>query len=695
MPAESGKPPWGAAVSRENERDQNLASIARAGICGRIAQKQLDALKLPRNKRAIKRKNASAGHCGDHSLVKLASGGGHWCVHCRLITRTPTSLKSLAARPCRGEVLMSVHDTHSLRWSSGVTWCEACGGYMSRLPRSLKNPCPRNPPSASARNVLRRLRSGLPPTTASYLAQAAAEDDWAMGLEECISKTVVSQGRLGVTSTSTRPARDGAVSGGAYVGSQVVSDGANGVTAGRRHPREAAVVQEHGNQNRRRSSTTPVSTSRASRNAGAGDRLHLHRDEDDRSRRTDMSAHSRRGPRGGGPPRPAVSPGPGVAPRLGGSAEGHDVVNETARETEPALGTPSPVAGGACSSGHRALDLNLFCRPSAGDPWSRRIAPAKVYIGRKCHLCSLETVSKCRGCARPICMTCARGRRSCGGRDYFDDADQSRSGGDHLPNHQEALHGASGEQIKPCSTAAGAISHSQAANERGGGSDEAHIDGNHLHHRHPGCEVQPIALEEGGHRRHPAAKASASCNDSRQPRCHGLDRHCSDPGPPGNFNCDDDHGDATIGEAVHQQGPADKACASFDDSRQSLSHRRGQRAPLHGGAGPPAAPSEDFIDDEKRTKEADEAVCRQRPAAKACASFDDSRQLSPRLHDAVLAAGTSASSSSAHSVAQPNGASSSAADLASCSVLTCLKGACAVSAATVEGLVSLSRHGAT
>ncbi len=100
-------------------------------------------------------------------------------------------------------------------------------------------------------------------------------------------------------------------------------------------------------------------------------------------------------------------------------------------------------------------------------------------------------------------------------------------------------------------------------------------------------------------------------------------------------------------------------------------------------------------DEEASIKEADEAVCRPRPAAKACASFDDSRQLSPRLHDAVLAAGTSASSSSSHFVAQPNGASSSAADLASCSVLTCLKGACAVSAATVEGLVSLSRHGAT
>ncbi len=161
--------------------DGFVSSMARSGICTRIAQVTLDSLKLPRVSRRRGKHGAAAGHCGDHDLVPRDAGGGHWCTRCRLITRTAASRRSLAAKPCKGEVLLGVHRTHHLRSSVGVTWCEKCGYYMSRLPRALRQPCSGAPRSAAARNVLRRLRSGLPPTTAAYLGRMAADDDWAEG----------------------------------------------------------------------------------------------------------------------------------------------------------------------------------------------------------------------------------------------------------------------------------------------------------------------------------------------------------------------------------------------------------------------------------------------------------------------------------------------------------------------------------
>ncbi len=133
-----------------------------------------------------------SGQCGGHELVPRESGGGRWCAKCKLIARTPASLKSLAARPCRGEVLLGIHQSHHLRWSTGVTWCERCGFYMSRLPRALKLPCAGAPRTAAASNVLRRLRSGLPPTTAMYLQRAAADEAWSEGVEAlCIAGDAV------------------------------------------------------------------------------------------------------------------------------------------------------------------------------------------------------------------------------------------------------------------------------------------------------------------------------------------------------------------------------------------------------------------------------------------------------------------------------------------------------------------------
>ncbi len=181
--------------------DDFVGSMARSGICARLSQSALDSLKLPRVSKRRRFNKATGFQCGDHTLAPMTSGNGQWCTKCKLITRTAASYKSLAARPCQGEVLLGIHQSHHLRWSVGVTWCERCGYYMSRLPRALRQPCTGAPRTVAARNVLRRLRCGLPPTTAAYLKRAAAEDDWASGLDAIFQDQRVHEGL-----TSTGPA---------------------------------------------------------------------------------------------------------------------------------------------------------------------------------------------------------------------------------------------------------------------------------------------------------------------------------------------------------------------------------------------------------------------------------------------------------------------------------------------------------
>ncbi len=130
-------------------------------------------------KRAKQRRNdkssggsAASSEVGPHSLVPREGGGWH-CADCLLITRTQASRKSLRTTPCRGSVTTQCHASHELRWTHGVFWCWACGRYTVKRPRALKLPCPGTPASAAARNVLRRLREGRPPTTASYLYDVA------------------------------------------------------------------------------------------------------------------------------------------------------------------------------------------------------------------------------------------------------------------------------------------------------------------------------------------------------------------------------------------------------------------------------------------------------------------------------------------------------------------------------------------
>ncbi len=123
-----------------------------------------------RRGRRPRRRAGSMNEAGPHTLVPRV-GGGRECTRCRLFTRTATSLKSMRSKPCLSSAAQLYHGTHRLDWSRGVTWCRTCGAYSIRRPRLLRSKCPGRPSSEAARNVLRRLQEGLPPTTAAYLGE--------------------------------------------------------------------------------------------------------------------------------------------------------------------------------------------------------------------------------------------------------------------------------------------------------------------------------------------------------------------------------------------------------------------------------------------------------------------------------------------------------------------------------------------
>ncbi len=116
----------------------------------------------------------ASGTIGPHPM-KILRTGGLECTKCRLRASTAATIRSLRIKPCLGSVMDQCHASHQMRWSAGVAWCCSCGKYTSRIPTSLRLECPRRPQSDGARNILHRLRRGLPPTTAAHLAVVAEE----------------------------------------------------------------------------------------------------------------------------------------------------------------------------------------------------------------------------------------------------------------------------------------------------------------------------------------------------------------------------------------------------------------------------------------------------------------------------------------------------------------------------------------
>ncbi len=165
-------------------KDQRTQSIATArelagDVLARIAvaaawnmRNKADLLE-GKIKRVVKR-SAAQSDGGDHEIV--ARGRGGWeCTKCLKCGLSSIGLRKLRQSVCTGDVEGQIHATHALRETNGVRWCVKCGCYSTRWPRELRRACKQAPQSEAQHNVRRRLNAGLPPTTAMYLEEVAAE----------------------------------------------------------------------------------------------------------------------------------------------------------------------------------------------------------------------------------------------------------------------------------------------------------------------------------------------------------------------------------------------------------------------------------------------------------------------------------------------------------------------------------------
>ncbi len=166
--------PWA-----ERQEHFNRTSVA---ILKRVAVGAALTLQHKEGSRRKKKANSIKNHAGEDEgsddevkhVAKRTSQG----IECSLCKRSATGQRAMAKlrrEACSGAIEGRIDDSHRLRTSNGVVWCEACGAYMTRWPRRLLSECARKPQSVPQKNVLRRLQSGLPPTTAGYLASVAEQ----------------------------------------------------------------------------------------------------------------------------------------------------------------------------------------------------------------------------------------------------------------------------------------------------------------------------------------------------------------------------------------------------------------------------------------------------------------------------------------------------------------------------------------
>jgi hypothetical protein len=231
-------------------------------------------------------------------------------------------------------------------------WCNNCGRYTSRIPQLLREACPRKPMSEAGRNVLHRLRRGLPPTTAKYLA--AVEEEAGAEVAICVANDHVQGG-----------------GGGDHQHHQHhhVHEVADGVAV----PGER-LSRDRGSNDERAPADTGVD----------GDAGHSEVQGDGRVDRARVSLTS-------------IDVDCGLRPRPRRRLTGKQRVHGG--------------AGGVTTS----LDQSDCRRQIAGAGWSRRIGIVKLVCPSNCSNCGIGTKTTCSVCKGPLCTQCARARRPCNG----------------------------------------------------------------------------------------------------------------------------------------------------------------------------------------------------------------------------------------------------------------------------------------
>ncbi len=298
---------------------------------------------------------------GDH-LVRARRLGGVICTRCHLYAATPTSLKTLKQSPCRGSIGSQCHPSHRTRFLTGITWCCRCGAYASKRPRALKLPCKGAAPTEARRNVLRRLRAGLMPTTAHYLAGVVMDADDETNaaarrpiLDQSAARTTTSSHAQSSTDSYTHTSLHAA----------------SGETA--------AAASSHDTLRDARSSGGEYLPETARRSHGADDVLQSAA-EVPLARAAHVPVHS---------------------------------LSASGSSGSACIQVEATVSPGFLANGAASPSESSPCKPGVATHWTRRLQHQRAAVAGRCGICHELTRTLCKGCSRPACYQCAKSKRHC------------------------------------------------------------------------------------------------------------------------------------------------------------------------------------------------------------------------------------------------------------------------------------------
>ncbi len=179
------------SIAEKDDRAERIeATVARSSaILARVAiaaawayQRWPEVVRTVQNKGDEAEAEDDVAH-EDRHVVRRGAEGRVECQICGRYGKTKSGMRKLRTEKCSGSALQHVHATHHMCNTAGTMWCIKCGAFTTRWPRRLRFECLGRPATVAQRNVLRRLRTELAPTTADDLRRdtvAAREHGLAM-----------------------------------------------------------------------------------------------------------------------------------------------------------------------------------------------------------------------------------------------------------------------------------------------------------------------------------------------------------------------------------------------------------------------------------------------------------------------------------------------------------------------------------
>ncbi len=344
-----------------------------------------------------KRTEANTTAVGDH-IVRPRPRGGLQCIKCKMHAATPSSLRSMRQMRCRGDLSTQCHPTHLLKAFESIVYCRNCGAYATKRPTALKRECRRVPPTEARRNVLRRLRQGLLPTTARYLWELVEEHGAVQATSLGGSRGAGTSGTNGLGTASSRDS--------CGQPPPTPSYDVNGATEQPCSGHAAVPVPPHHHASLHPSPRHRVDVAHDCRPEVAMQAASMVQEP--------VAAEMPPASRIGGVARPPVGQAAAIVAQSG-SPSTLDAASATSGGCD-ARPLQRCAAGGGEGAETALEDLRRpWCTMSGklDGPWTSRVKLLLHAFGGNCNRCGAASKTVCQGCGLGICITCARSRATC------------------------------------------------------------------------------------------------------------------------------------------------------------------------------------------------------------------------------------------------------------------------------------------